>query len=108
MRNANLLDYISFEMKDMQRHSDFPAPQPWTGHFDDERFGVQNGMAQGISVTPWERGVNFSYGTDDDVSFQSSPERQSRTDRERAMWAMVEKFANALGFTEAKIGRAHV
>ena len=101
-RNCNLMEYLSFEMKDMQRHSDFPAPQPWTGRFDDERFGVQNGMAQGLSVTPWERGVNFSYGTDDDVSFQPSPERLSRTDREKEMWAMVEDFANALGFTEAR------
>ena len=101
-RNCNLMEYLSFEMKDMQRHSDFPAPQPWTGRFDDQRFGVQNGMAQGISVTPWERGVNFSYGTDDDVSFQSSPGRQPKTDREREMWAMVEDFANSLGFTEAR------
>ena len=101
-RNCNLMEYLSFEMKDMQRHSDFPAPQPWTGRFDDERFGVQNGMAQGISVTPWERGVDFSYGTDGDVSFQSSPGRQPRTDREREMWAMVEDFANSLGFTEAR------
>ena len=101
-RNCNLMEYLSFEMKDMQRHSDFPAPQPWTGRFDDERFGVQNGMAQGISVTPWERGVDFSYGTDGDVSFQSSPGRQPKTDREREMWAMVEDFANSLGFTEAR------
>ena len=101
-RNCNLMEYLSFEMKDMQRHSDFPAPQPWTGRFDDQRFGVQNGMAQGISVTPWERGVDFSYGTDGDVSFQSSPGRQPRTDREREMWAMVEAFANSLGFTEAR------
>ena len=96
------MEYLSFEMKDMQRHSDFPAPQPWTGRFDDQRFGVQNGMAQGISVTPWERGVDFSYATDGDVSFQSSPGRQPKTDREREMWAMVEDFANSLGFTEAR------
>ena len=101
-RNCNLMEYLSFEMKDMQRHSDFPATQPWTGRFDDQRFGVQNGMAQGISVTPWERGVDFSYATDGDVSFQSSPGRQPKTDREREMWAMVEDFANSLGFTEAR------
>ncbi len=85
-RTCNLMEYISFEMKDMRRHSDFPPQQPWTGRFEDERFSVENNGGQGLSVTPWERGVDFSYGTDDDVSFQPSPGRLSRTDREKEMW----------------------
>ena len=103
MRNADLLDYISFEMKDMQRHSDFPAPQPWTGRFENERFGVENGLAQGLSIVPWERGVNFGYSTDSDISINSFSYRLPQTDREREMWDMVEKFANGLGFTEARM-----
>jgi len=102
MRNANLLDYISFEMKDMQRHSDFPAPQDWTGSFDDERFGVENGMGQGLSIVPWERGLDFGYSTDNDVSISSFSYRLPQTDRERELWDRVEKFANGLGFTEVR------
>ena len=102
MRNANLLDYISFEMKDMQRHSDFPAPQPWTGSFSDERFGVENGMAQSLSVVPWERGLDFGYATDNDISINSYRYRLPQNDRERELWAMVEAFANDLGMTEAR------
>ena len=102
MRNANLLDYISFEMKDMQRHSDFPAPQPWTGHFTDERFGVENGMGRGLSIVLWERGVDFGYATDNDISINSYRYRLPKTDRERELWALVEEFANGLGMTEAR------
>ena len=102
MRNANLLDYISFEMKDMQRHSDFPAPQEWTGHFSDERFGVENGMGQGLSIVPWERGLDFGYATDNDISINSYRYRLPRTDREKELWDMVEAFANDLGMTEAR------
>lgn len=102
MRNANLLDYISFEMKDMQRHSDFPAPEPWTGRFSDERFGLENGQGKGLSITPWERGVDIGYGTDEDVDINSYSYRLPKTDREREMWAKVQDFANGLGFTEAR------
>ena len=102
MRNANLLDYISFEMKDMQRHSDFPAPQDWTGSFSDERFGVENGLGDGLSIVPWERGLDFGYATGNDVSIDSISFRLPKTDRERELWDMVETFANDLGFTEAR------
>ena len=102
MRNADLLDYISFEMKDMQRHSDFPAPQDWTGSFNDEKFGVENGMGRGLSIVPWERGLNFGYSTDNDISINSFRCRLPKTDRERELWDMVEAFANDLGMTEAR------
>ncbi len=102
MRNANLLDNISFEMKDMQRHSDFPAPEPWTGRFSDERFGLENGQGKGLSITPWERGVDIGYGTDEDVDINSYSYRLPKTDREKELCAMVETFANDLGFTEAR------
>lgn len=101
-RNVNLLDYISFEMKDMQRHSDFPAPQPWTGSFSDERFGVENGRQQGLSIVPWERGLDFGYETDNDITINSHNGRLPQNDREREIWDMVEAFANDLGLTEAR------
>ena len=101
-RNDNLLYYMSFELKNMQRYSDFPPPQPWTGHYSDERFGVENGQAQSISSTPWDRGVDFAYDTDNDISISPFPHRLPQTDREREMWDMVETFANGLGFTEAR------
>ncbi len=102
MRNANLLDYISFEMKDMQRHSDFPAPQPWTGSFSDERFGLENGQGQSLSIVPWERGVDIGYATDNDISIDSLASRLPKNDRERELWDMVETFAKDLGITEAR------